>query len=394
MIVGGVLLYSYTYQWFQPEGPVERRWRATLSGVAFGGLAVVLMIARIQIRDGTVIDLRAVPIALVALFEGWPAALISFAIVALVCWAQGAAGASVEIVAALATAAAGALVHAWARRRGGLAFPQVAALVAAVSVIQLTALAALPRGVELLGALWLPYLAGFAIGIGLVARLLSDVVERSRLATELARFRAVVDDASDAIRIVDADTRMVLDANRRDCALSGYARAELVGRVVPEPPREAHRTEDFIQTFSVPFETRGGAVLKVDVTRRTVEHDRRRYEVIIYRDAAEREAAESAQREALSLRAVAEVAAAAAHEINNPLAVVVGSLGLLGKRITQGDEARWIDQALAGSDRIRDIVRRMGRITRLERGEAYGALPAIIDIQKSSDVNTMTQGKG
>ena len=394
MIVGGVLLYSYTYQWFQPEGLVERRWRATLSGVAFGGLAVVLMIARIHIHDGIFIDLRPVPIALVALFEGWPAALISFVIVAVYCWAQGGAAAPVEIVAALATAVAGALGHAWARRRGGIAFPHVAVLVAAVYAIQLVALAAQPRGVELLRSTWVPYLAGYLIGIGLVARLLHDVVERSRLATELARFRAVVDDASDAIRIVDADSRVVLDANRMDCTLSGYSRAELIGRVVPEPPREAHRTEDFIQTFALPFETRSGVVLKVDVTRRTVEHDRRRYEVIIYRDAAEREAAESAQREASSLRAVAEVAAAAAHEINNPLAVVVGSLGLLGKRITEGDEARWIDQALAGSDRIRDIVLRMGRITRLERGEAYGALPAIIDIQKSSDVNTTDARKG
>jgi PAS domain S-box-containing protein len=390
VIVGGVLLYSYTYQWFQPEGPVERRWRATLSGVAFGGLAVVLMIARIQIRDGVFIDLRSVPIALVALFEGWPAALISSLIVAVYRWAQGGAGAPVGVLAALATGAAGALVHAWARRGGGITARHVGVLAAAAFAIQIAALGALPRGVELLPWVWLPYLVGYAIGIGLVARLLRDVVERSRLATELSRFRAVVDDASDAIRIVDADSRVVLDANRMDCTLSGYTREELIGRVVPEPPREAHRTEDFIQTFAVPFQTRSGAVLRVDVTRRTVEHDRRRYEVIIYRDAAGREAAEAAQREASSLRAVAEVAAAAAHEINNPLAVVVGSLGLLGKRLTQGDEARWVDQALAGSERIRDIVLRMGRITRLERGEAYGTLPAIIDIQKSSDVNTTT----
>jgi PAS domain S-box-containing protein len=221
-----------------------------------------------------------------------------------------------------------------------------------------------------------------------VARLLFDVVERSRLASELSRFRAIIEDAWDAIRIVDPDSRVVLDANRMDCTLSGYAREEMVGRVVPEPAREEHRTEDFVQTFAVPFQTRSGAVLRVDVTRRTVEYGRRRYEIIIYRDASAREAAEAARREASELRAVTEIASAAAHEINNPLAVVVGSLGLLGKRVTQGDEARWIDQALAGSDRIRDIVARMGRITRLERGQAHGTLAPIIDIQKSSDVNT------
>src|SRR2546422_9503921 len=60
-----------------------------------------------------------------------------------------------------------------------------------------------------------------------------------------------------------------------------------------------------------------GELIRVDSTRRIVNHHGRRYEIVIYRESVEREAAETAQREAADLRAVALLASAAAHEINN-----------------------------------------------------------------------------
>jgi signal transduction histidine kinase len=93
-------------------------------------------------------------------------------------------------------------------------------------------------------------------------------------------------------------------------------------------------------------------------------------------------------REVAELRAIGLVASGAAHEINNPLAVVVGSLGLLERKIASDTpERRWVDQAMDGAQRITDIVSRMNRITRVERAQTEH-LPPILDITKSSDART------
>src|SRR5256885_7313202 len=77
------------------------------------------------------------------------------------------------------------------------------------------------------------------------------------------------------------------------------------------------------------------------------------------------------------------------YEINNPLTVVVGSLELLARHLgSDQQERRWLDRANAAAQRIRDIVARMTRITRLERTDARPGLPPMLDIHKSSDVES------
>ena len=97
------------------------------------------------------------------------------------------------------------------------------------------------------------------------------------------------------------------------------------------------------------------------------------------------QAAERARREAAELRAVATLATAAAHEINNPLMAVIGGLSLIERGIAPDtDQARWIAGAKGGAETIRDIVKRMNRITVLEEVPLQGALPPMLDIRKSS----------
>src|SRR6266849_3651007 len=123
----------------------------------------------------------------------------------------------------------------------------------------------------------------------------------------------------------------------------------------------------------------------VDSTQRIVEHGGRRYEIVIYRESAEREAREASERDAAQLKAITLLAAGATHEINNPLAVLMGSLDLLARRLPpETQEARWVEQALGGVRRIRDIVLRMRRITRVEATPPDGNLPPILDIEKST----------
>jgi signal transduction histidine kinase len=97
------------------------------------------------------------------------------------------------------------------------------------------------------------------------------------------------------------------------------------------------------------------------------------------------QAAERARQEAAQLRAVASLAHAAAHEINNPLTAVLGGLTLAGRSVpAESDQAKWMSHAREGAEQIRDIVKRMNQITAIQEVPAHGALPPMLDIRRSS----------
>jgi PAS domain S-box-containing protein len=396
IVAFGVLFYSYSFHWL---GVLGTRWRRVLNGLAFGLVTVGLMIARMQLTEGVYIDARAVPLALIGLFEGWPAALMATGPPLIYRFWLGGAGAAAGMVGVVMFAALGALAHVWAERDGGVTPRHAFALTVGVYVATLlTFVAAGAHARQLFARVWLPMLATYVVGIGVAARLFHDVAEHMRLVEARARFRAIMDDASDAIRVVDSQTLRILDVNRADCEISGYSREELIGRDArdfwPTEPElrakrqaimSAARATGYARGYSQPYLTRAGMLIHVDSSRRIVEHQGKRYEIVIYRDAAQREAAEAVAREVEELRTVNLVARGAAHEINNPLAVIVGSLGLLERKLPDdGLERKWTDHALEAARRISDIVSRMTRITRVERAQTEH-LPPILDIQKSSE---------
>src|SRR5438094_668761 len=122
-------------------------------------------------------------------------------------------------------------------------------------------------------------------------------------------------------------------------------RAPLAARpALASAPREATTAEapthGFARAFGTAYRRASGETIRVDATRRIVDHHGRHYEIVIYRESAEREAAEAARREATDLRAVALLASAAAHESNNPLTVAVGSLALLSRHLAPDHQER------------------------------------------------------
>lgn len=90
--------------------------------------------------------------------------------------------------------------------------------------------------------------------------------------------------------------------------------------------------------------------------------------------------------EAEALRSVAQLALATAHEINNPLTVIIASLQLMTSRGQVPPEAAaYVERAIRAGEQIRDIVRNMSRITRLELSRQSPQLPAVLDLRKSSE---------
>ena len=89
--------------------------------------------------------------------------------------------------------------------------------------------------------------------------------------------------------------------------------------------------------------------------------------------------------EAEALRSVAQLALATAHEINNPLTVIIGSLQLLLARGQVSEETvHSLERVIRAAEQIRDTVRNLSRITRLELSRQAPSLPEVLDLRKSS----------
>ncbi|PYN29801.1 MAG: hypothetical protein DME01_29160 [Candidatus Rokuibacteriota bacterium] len=104
----------------------------------------------------------------------------------------------------------------------------------------------------------------------------------------------------------------------------------------------------------------------------------------IARDITHRKEAEAAILERDTLRYVASLDAAAAHEINNPLAVIMGYAQLLADKVDAHGRGQ-IDEILEALSRIQEIVRRMKRVTRIELTEQSPHLPEMLDLRRSSE---------
>ena len=92
------------------------------------------------------------------------------------------------------------------------------------------------------------------------------------------------------------------------------------------------------------------------------------------------------RRQVEELRSITRLANAAAHEINNPLTIIVGRLAMLAEDPSLDADARArITQAQTAAERIKQIVAEMQRLTRVELFEhSSPRLPEMVDFRKSA----------
>jgi signal transduction histidine kinase len=92
------------------------------------------------------------------------------------------------------------------------------------------------------------------------------------------------------------------------------------------------------------------------------------------------------------ITSVARLANAAAHEINNPLMVIIGNLELVARdaETTPFAQAR-VQAALEAAERIREVVHCMHHVARLEVVASRPDLPDMLDL---SEVERPAVGPG
>jgi PAS domain S-box-containing protein len=221
------------------------------------------------------------------------------------------------------------------------------------------------------------------------------VAERKRDEAALAHLASIVEFSDDAIISKTLDG-VITSWNAGAERLFGYTAAEAMGRSIsilipPDHPNELLRIlarlkrGEHIQPYETARIRKDGTRVQVSVTVSPLRSSSGRIigASAIGRDVTEKKQAEATLREAETLRLVASLAVAAAHEINNPLTVVSGELQLLARQAGPGPGMR-IAAMLEALERIREVVLRMNRITRLVPAEGQRNLPEMLDLGRSS----------
>lgn len=230
------------------------------------------------------------------------------------------------------------------------------------------------------------------------ARLLDEAELRRRAAEEAeARYRGLFERVPVGLYRVTADGRM-LDANPAMVQMLGFPDRESYLAADPGPryvdPEDRRRwralleRDGVVRDFELQVRRRDGRIIWVRRSTQVVRDGAGRalYYEGVQEDITERKRADEAEREATALRSVAQLANAAAHEINNPLLVIFGRLELLAMRFRDDDSLRaGLEQASAAARRISEIINRMRRIIRLEKQQPSPGLAPILDLRRSSE---------
>jgi PAS domain S-box-containing protein len=236
--------------------------------------------------------------------------------------------------------------------------------------------------------------ASFALS----AALINSLHERRRRAE--ARERTILETTVDCIITIDHEGK-VLDFNPAAERLFGYRRADAIGReiadlIVPPSGRERYRralsqlvtaghSELAGRRVEVTAMRAGGREFPVELAVARVPLEGPPIIRGFVRDITERRRTEDAERRSEALRSVTRLANAAAHEINNPLAVIMVDLDLLSHQVSSNPLALGrIERAREAVKRVEEIVSRMTRITRLEVMSQPADLPEILDLFKST----------
>jgi PAS domain S-box-containing protein len=235
---------------------------------------------------------------------------------------------------------------------------------------------------------------------------LRDVTEERATEAKLRKttsfLESVIESSADAIISADRKGRILL-FNRAAERCFGYAAGEVVGLLNVEglyPPgvarevmRRVRAGRGRLEAHRMAVVTRSGEKVPVSLSASLILEEGKEVGTVgVLTDLRERLRMEQrlvTAQEELKIRdrqsIVAELAGAAAHELNQPLTSVMGYAELLKRRLDRDSPAyHGAEIILNEAERMAEIVRKIGTITRYET-KSYVGQAKILDLDRASD---------
>jgi PAS domain S-box-containing protein len=236
-----------------------------------------------------------------------------------------------------------------------------------------------------------------------------DVTQARLLADELRQTKdfleRLIDSSVDAIVVADMEGRVIL-FNKGAEFLYGYAAREVLAGMRMEALFPSGVTEHIMSLLRSPEHggrgrlsvcrqdilDRGGQVVPVNMTASVVYEGGQEVAIMgILTDLRDRMELERKLTDVETRLAQSEknsvlvaIAGTAAHELNQPLTSIMGYAELLKRKLKEEEPAwRPVDIIYREAERMAEIVRKIGRITRYET-KSYMGSQQIVDLDKAS----------
>ena len=173
-----------------------------------------------------------------------------------------------------------------------------------------------------------------AAAMSLVAGLLFTFFMLRHIRQTEERYKHLIDTANDAILVLDAETKVILQANQQSGKLLGRALGEIVGAPGEQIVLECDRTEydGIVDSTFMGAAVAGkelhvihsdGHAIAVEVNTSLTEFEGKKIVQGIFRDITERKRLEEEVRQAQKMEVVGRMAGGIAHDFNNLLMVIL-----------------------------------------------------------------------
>jgi two-component system NtrC family sensor kinase len=187
------------------------------------------------------------------------------------------------------------------------------------------------------------------------------------------RYRTLLQHANDAVLLLDAHGRTILEANLALEQLSGYNQHELLAlspaRLLPSVETLVHSAQNGrtneqgqreAQEIETVLHTRWDQAAPVAVSVSAVSHAGQRLLLVIAREISDRQRIARQLVQTEKLAALGRLSASMAHEINNPLQAIHNSVHLMLTRpLADEKRQRYLEMTQQEIDRLISIVQRI-----------------------------------